>query len=65
MTTIRVLGMSCGHCVAAVKKALERVEGITDVEVDLDSGTATFNEVRPVDMAAARQAVADAGYEVE
>ena len=65
MTTIRVLGMSCGHCVAAVKKALERVEGITDVEVDLDSGTTTFNEVRPVDMAAARQAVADAGYEVE
>ena len=47
-----------------VEEALGRVDGVRDVEVDLDSGTATFSEERPVDMAALRQAVVDAGYKV-
>lgn len=33
--TYRVQGMSCGHCEAAVRRALERVSGIEAVEVDL------------------------------
>ena len=47
-----------------VEEALGRVDGVRDVEVDLDSGTATFSEEMPVDMAALRQAVVDAGYKV-
>ena len=64
MPTIHIVGMTCQHCVEAVEGALGRVDGVTDVEVDLDSGTATFSEEKPVDMAAVRQAVADAGYRV-
>lgn len=48
----------------AVEQALSRVNGVRDVEVSLDSGTATFSEEKPVDMTAVRQAVADAGYKV-
>jgi copper chaperone len=34
--TLEIGGMSCGHCVAAVKKALEGVPGVGKVEVTLD-----------------------------
>ena len=35
MTTLNVEGMTCGHCEAAVRKALEAVPGVTRVvEVD-------------------------------
>lgn len=64
MPTIRVLGMTCQHCVVAVEEALGRVDGVTDVEVDLDSGTATYSEEKPVDTGAVRQAVEEAGYRV-
>lgn len=64
MPTIYIVGMTCQHCVEAVEGALGRVQGVMDVQVDLDSGTATFSEERSVDMAAVRKAVADAGYRV-
>ena len=64
MPTIHIVGMTCQHCVMTVEEALGRVDGVTDVEVDLDSATATFSEEKPVDMTAVRQAVADAGYKV-
>ena len=64
MPTIHIVGMTCQHCVEVVEAALGRVDGVTDVEVDLDSGTAAFSEEKPVDMAAVRQAVADVGYRV-
>ena len=37
---LRIGGMSCGHCQSAVTQALEALEGVTDVIVDLASGTA-------------------------
>jgi len=64
MPTIYIVGMTCQHCVKAVEEALGRVDGVRDVEVNLDSGSATFSEERRVDMEAVRQAVADAGYKV-
>lgn len=35
-TTINIEGMSCMHCVAAVKNALENLNGVTAVEVILE-----------------------------
>lgn len=64
MRTIRIVGMTCEHCVVAVMEALGRVDGVTDVEVDLDSGTARYSEEKPVDMAEVRRAVEEAGYKV-
>lgn len=65
MTKIKIKGMSCNHCVAAVTKALNEIEGIQEVKVDLSKGEATFEEMRPVDMSIVRDAVKKAGYEVE
>jgi mercuric transport protein len=33
--TLTITGMTCGHCVAAVKKALAAVPGVEEVEVTL------------------------------
>ena len=39
--TLNVTGMMCQHCVAHVKKALEGVDGVSAVDVNLEAGTAT------------------------
>lgn len=64
MKTIKIKGMSCQHCVKAVTEALDGVEGIENVSVDLEMGSATFDESGSVDMAIVRKVVKDAGYEV-
>ena len=38
---LQISGMTCGHCVAAVTKALKSVPGTQDAQVDLASGRAT------------------------
>lgn len=59
-----VVGMTCGHCVSAVSNEVGNVPGVSDVEVDLTSGRLTVRSGRPVDDAAVRAAVEEAGYEV-
>ena len=61
METIKVSGMSCQHCVGAVKKAIEGVEGVTRAVVDLEKGEASFEG--PADPNKVREAVRKAGYE--
>ncbi len=63
MTTIKVKGMSCQHCVMAVTKALKEVEGLENVAVDLEKGEAVFNETKPVDKALIIDKIKKAGYE--
>jgi copper chaperone len=42
METIRIQGMTCRHCVAAVTRALEASVGVSRViEIDLENGEAT------------------------
>lgn len=38
--TIKIEGMKCMHCVAAVKGALEAIDGVSGVEVILEDGIA-------------------------
>ena len=38
--TLRVTGMTCNHCVQAVKRALLACDGVEAAEVDLDTATA-------------------------
>ena len=64
MATIKIKGMSCNHCVLAVQKALAGIDGVTNVNVDLEKGEAAFDEAAPVDMNTVREAVKKAGYEV-
>ncbi len=64
MTTIKILGMSCEHCVRAVTKVLSSIDGLEDVRVDLSRGEASFNEKKPQDPAVIISALKKAGYEV-
>lgn len=56
--------MSCQHCVASVTKALNDIEGIFDVKVDLEAGSATYNENSPVTIEAIKDAISSIGFEV-
>jgi len=62
--TIRIEGMSCGHCTARVQKALEGLAGISAVEVDLTKNIATVESDVTVTDAALTEAIDDAGYAV-
>ncbi len=62
---IRIRGMTCQHCVASVKRALEAVEGVSEVKVDLEKGVATFVGKGTDSLEKAKRAVKEAGYEVE
>ncbi|HUH67363.1 MAG TPA: copper ion binding protein [Syntrophales bacterium] len=64
MKTIKIKGMTCNHCVMAVTKALGKIDGITNVKVDLQKGEATFDEAKPVDMEVVKQGIKKAGYDV-
>ena len=63
-TTITVDGMTCGHCVAAVRSEVGKLDGVTDVAVDLTSGQVTVVADAAPDPEALREAVEEAGYEV-
>ena len=64
MKNIKIKGMSCQHCVMAVTKALNAVDGIKDVSVDLKSGVAAYNEVKAVDPMVVAAAIKMAGFEI-
>ena len=68
-TTTRwtVTGMTCGHCEAAVRDEVGRLDGVTAVEVDLvptGSSVVTVTSDTAPDYAAVRAAVDEAGYEL-
>lgn len=60
--TITVVGMTCGHCVKAVTEEVSAIDGVTHVEVDLDSGRVTIESDAPIDADALEAAVVEAGY---
>ena len=62
--TMKIEGMMCGHCEAAVKKALEAVDGVASAEVSHTSGTAVVTLSKPVDNAVLKKAVEDKDYTV-
>ena len=63
-STYTVVGMTCGHCVAAVTEEVTKIDGVTSVDVDLPSGRVTVESDQPVDDAAFAAAVDEAGYTV-
>lgn len=65
MRTLRVKGMSCGHCVKSVTQALEGVQGVSSVNVSLEEGTASFDASPGVSMDRVYEAVERIGFEVE
>jgi copper ion binding protein len=62
--TINVVGMSCDHCVRAVRDEITKIDGVSDVDVDLASGRVAITATETIDDEAVRAAVEEAGYEV-
>ena len=64
VTTYRVPGMTCAHCVRAVESEVGTVAGVSTVQADLDTKVVRV-EGDAVDDDAVRSAIAEAGYEAE
>ncbi|PEG25877.1 heavy metal transport/detoxification protein [Clostridium neonatale] len=62
--TISIEGMSCNHCVAHVKEALEGLEGVTSVKVNLDKKCASIESKLEVKDEAIKSVIEEAGYDV-
>ena len=62
--TMKIEGMMCAHCEAAVKKALEAIPEVVDAEVSHTAGTAVVTLQAGVDDAALKKAVEDKDYKV-
>lgn len=61
--TYTVPGMSCGHCESSVKGKVSAVEGVENVEVDLDTKVVTVTGTDLSDERL-RAAIDDAGYDI-
>ena len=63
-TTYTVTGMTCEHCVRSVSEEIGELPGVQAVDVALESGAVTVTSDAPLDQAAVRAAVEEAGYEL-
>ena len=63
-TTLKVEGMMCKHCVKHVHDALAKMDGVTAVEVSLESNTATVDATREISSDEFAKVIEDAGYEL-
>lgn len=64
-TTLDVRGMTCGHCEKAVKEALEQLEGLQGMEVNIGTGKVdvTYDDAQ-VTVKDMREAIEEQGYDV-
>ena len=62
--TMKIEGMMCGHCEAAVKKALEGLDGVTEAVVSHENGTAVVKLSADVSNEVLKKTVEDKDYTV-
>ena len=62
--TYTVTGMTCDHCVRAVTQELEKLPGVTSVDIELAAGRVTVQSEQELDGSDVAAAVNEAGYEV-
>lgn len=60
--TYTVTGMTCGHCVSSVTEEVSALPGVTDVQVELETGRLTVTGDSAEDSGAISGAVEEAGY---
>jgi copper ion binding protein len=63
-TSYQVVGMTCGHCVAAVEREVGALQGVTGVTVDLATGGVVVTSTRPLGADEMAAAIDEAGYEL-
>jgi copper chaperone len=63
--SLRVDGMSCGHCAAAVNNAVTNIGGTADVSVDLKNSSVSFKyDPAKTQLEAIKAAIIEEGYTV-
>lgn len=64
--TLDVKGMTCGHCKMSVEGALNKLDGVSAAEVNLEAGKVdvTFDESK-VNVDVMKEAIEEQGYDVE
>ncbi len=62
-TTFLVPGMTCGHCTSAVTDELSKINGVTKVDVDLESKKVKIESDVAVDWQIIVDAIDEAGFE--
>jgi copper chaperone len=60
MTTLSIPDMSCGHCKAAVEAAIQKLDPIASVQIDLANRRAEISSSQPVE--AMIKALATVGF---
>lgn len=60
---MHIEGMSCGHCKSSVEKALGKLSGVEQVEVDLANKTAAIQLSANLEDALLMDAVNEQGFE--
>jgi copper chaperone len=63
-SVLKVKGMSCQHCVMSVTKALNQLDGIKNVQIDLAKGEVRFDNTKSVASDRIQKAITDAGYDI-
>jgi copper chaperone len=64
MEKIKIQGMSCQHCVAAVTRALNDLGGLKEVKVDLGKGEASFENAGQVPREMINRVIEEAGFKM-
>lgn len=62
---LKVKGMMCPHCKASVEKAVGKLAGIRSVNADYEAGIVTLEYGEEADISKVKEAIREAGYEVE
>ena len=62
--TLKIEGMMCAHCQKHVHDALAKMDGVTDVTVDLEGGKADVKATHDISEADFRKVIEEAGYEL-
>ncbi|EEY89794.1 copper-exporting ATPase [Acinetobacter lwoffii SH145] len=62
---LNIEGMTCASCVARVEKALKKVEGVLDAQVNLATEKAHVSAINSVPLSKLTQAVQKAGFDIQ
>lgn len=64
ISTYTVTGMTCEHCVASVRDEVGEIDGVSKVDVTLDTGALAVTSDRELGRDEVEAAVTEAGYQL-
>ncbi|UMB53454.1 heavy-metal-associated domain-containing protein [Lutibacter sp. A64] len=62
MTTLEILNLKCGGCANTIKKGLLTIEGVTEVDIDLETSKVGVNSSEETVLKSVKSKLASMGY---